>query len=147
MARVYNRYEDRECAILADYLRDNKLYFMRIACEIPTKRMGVIRRMQREGFQAGYADYFLYEPTDNFPGLFIEMKHQDGNFPVKTGKDPQHSMLLSYARKGYITYVCKGAESAIKAIEYYFEGIYKTIYIEGKNKKPREMGRCYNILI
>ena len=153
VTKKYVRREDAHCTRYADYLRVNNLPFMRIACEIPTNRMSVIYRMKREGFRAGYADYMVYKPyyengVIKFPGLFVEMKHEGGSMPTMNGSNPQHMVLLSYARNGYITYVTRGADIAILVTEMYLGGEYKSLYSDDipRNGRKKVLARCYNTL-
>lgn len=145
--RPYKRYEDLSCFEFSEYLRDNKIDFIRICSEIPTRNFAVLARMRKEGWESGIPDYFITQPTKSAPGLFIEMKHDDGNFPVQTGKDKQHTILLSLARQGYICYVCKGAQAAIEAVEKYFKGTYQHLFVtDNRTQRTKEIGRCYNLI-
>ncbi len=149
----YSRPEDEQCAIYAEYLRETGLPFIRIETNIPTKNMAVINRLKREGWKAGYADYLIMLPIEDFDakiaycGLFNEIKRIDGQFPVTTGKDPQHDFLLTAAHYGYASFCSLGAQAAIQVTENYRNGILKDIYmLRNTIRKPKKMTRCYNLL-
>lgn len=149
----YTRREDLCCTKYATYLKENKIPFMRLACEIPTTRMAVINRLKREGFQAGYPDYVIIRPfyKDGImihPGLCVEMKHEEGNMPTKNSD--QHKFLTSMALQGYVTYVTRGADIAQLVTERYLTtGEYSHLYDINipRNGIRKCLARCYNILI
>lgn len=145
---AYKYQEGKECQEFAQFLITNKIPFMRIASEIPSKSFGIINQRKKEGFQAGYPDFFVFAARGKYHGLAVEMKSLVGNFPTMTGKDPQHEFLKSMARQDYATYVTKGAESAIFVTELYLkEGKVTDIMKMREGKKlPQKFTRCYNQL-
>jgi hypothetical protein len=150
MTRKYVGSENEQCKKFASFLQAQKIPFMRLACEIPTKHFGMLRMFKQQGFVSGYPDYFILLHNDKFPGLAIEMKSTVGAYPTQSGKDPQHDFLLHLSRLGYIVYVCKGTEYAEMAVNNYLGGVYGHLYlpqVHSQSRRPKMMARCYNILL
>ena len=150
MPRVYKNHEAKECVDYAEYLHSINYPFMRLACEIPTKSFGVLRTLQKQGFESGYPDYFGLAGNKKYKGLVVEMKSLVGNYPVQTGKDPQHEFLLLLARLGWAVYVCKGAEVAIEVTKNFLDNKIGHIYLPQEHsysRRPKMVGRCYNLLL
>ena len=65
------------------------------------------QKMVREGLKKGAPDIFLPFPTDDFYGLFIEMKSETGRLG-----DEQHDYLNYLTKQGYLCGVCRSFEEA-----------------------------------
>lgn len=74
-------------------------------------------KMKREGVRAGVPDLMLAYPTTSSPGLFIEMKKQDGG----RLSDNQKTMIKILEYYHYKCVVCHGWEQAKAEIEAYIK--------------------------
>lgn len=153
MAR--KRLEDSVVYQFAEYLRNNNYVFQRYESNIPTKNFAVIKRMQKEGWQSGDPDIFILLPRMDrtcqnwYGGLYIELKHENGAFPVSTGRDKQYNRLLEFASCGYASFCCKGVNAAIAVLKNYEQGILDHLYVQGtnNNKKLKQIARNYNKIL
>ena len=77
------------------------------------KRDAIVgKRMKDEGVRRGIPDLFLAIPTDNFHGLFIELKRTNGARASKFQKE----MIEELSQWGYPAVVCHGWIEARDAI-------------------------------
>lgn len=74
-------------------------------------------KMKRTGYVKGFPDLFIYEPRGEFHGLAIEMKKEKGGTVSPEQKEWQEQLR----DRNYLSYICKGAEDAIKKIDEYFK--------------------------
>jgi hypothetical protein len=72
------------------------------------------KKLNAQGRLAGASDLFIAYPTNNYYGLFIEMKSLTGK-PTKI----QLEFLKRMAKVGYFTCCCPGADNAIATIKAY----------------------------
>ena len=73
-------------------------------------------KMKRTGYVKGFPDLFIYEPTQDYKGLAIEMKKEKGGVASPEQKWWQEQLR----NRGYSSYICKGKDEAIKIIDEYF---------------------------
>lgn len=144
------RYEDAECLVFANYLKNQSIPFHRYACEIPTNNFAVIGRMRKEGWRAGVPDFHIYVPNGGYHGLWIEMKSDRASFP--TENTPQHKTLMELASYGHLAYCTRGAKVAIELTTKYIEEgkcvpEYTVMSDNSQARKPKQMIRCYNYLL
>ena len=80
-------------------------------------------KMKLEGVRPGVPDLFLPVPTDQYHGLFIEMKRKKGG-----RASPEQKAWLEYLNNaGYKAVVCKGFLEAKEVIECYLSARTSTI--------------------
>ena len=80
-------------------------------------------KMKIEGVRPGVPDCFLPVPTDQYHGLFIEMKRTKGG-----RVSPEQKAWLEYLNDaGYKAVVCKGFLEAKEVIECYLSTHTSTI--------------------
>ena len=72
-------------------------------------------KFKREGLRAGYPDLGLDMARGEYHGLRIEMKRRKGGV-VSIEQLAWHNLLR---KQGYAVRVCKGADDAIQALEWY----------------------------
>lgn len=72
-------------------------------------------RLKAEGVRAGVPDMFLAVPRKNAPGLFLELKKQQGG-RVSENQKIMHAALTE---AGYPVCVCRGWREASVEIEKY----------------------------
>ena len=72
--------------------------------------------LRRQGVKAGVPDLCLPVPRGPHHGLYIELKRQHGN---DLSQD-QRAWLEALIAQGYVATMCRGAEAAQRAIEWYF---------------------------
>ena len=75
-------------------------------------------RLKRQGVKPGVSDIFLPIVTDEFPGLYLEMKRRKADGPSRP-TPKQKEFHVAMTRQGYKCVVCYGAEAAIQAIKEY----------------------------
>lgn len=71
-------------------------------------------KLKQMGVRAGVPDLHLPAPKGIYPGLYIEMKYQDGRLG-----DSQKEFLRLAAQAGNYCAVCYGAEMAINVLTEY----------------------------
>lgn len=71
-------------------------------------------KLRRQGVKAGVSDLFLPFPTEDYHGLYIEMKSNKGRLSEK-----QAEFIEDMTRNGYKAVVCYSAEAAISVIKNY----------------------------
>ena len=81
------------------------------------RHMSVAVQMKRIGVKAGVPDLFMPLAKGEYHGLFIEMKRR--NFTPSKLTDNQREWIALLKKNGYAAFVCAGAESAIKCIDWY----------------------------
>lgn len=74
-------------------------------------------RLKAQGVLAGIPDLFIPEPFRGRPGLWVEMKREDGR-PTKH----QQKMIEVLRAKGYNVEVCKTFDEFRGVVERYFRG-------------------------
>ena len=77
-----------------------------------TKSYGA--RLKREGMRAGVPDLMLPIASDEYHGLFIELKTKKGKL-----QDSQKIWLQKLNDNGYLAAECKGWEAAKELIQQY----------------------------
>lgn len=88
-------------------------------------------RLKAEGVTAGVPDLMLAVVTDDYPGLYIEMKRPDGL--GKVSKD-QRELIDLLRQQGYRVEVCHGAKEAWDVVTVYLADYGK----ETTRQKTRE---------
>jgi hypothetical protein len=79
--------------------------------------LGTAIKMQRAGYSKGFPDIFIYEPRIGFHGLAIELKRKKGGVV----SEEQQEWITKLAARGYMAYICQGAEQAVELITNYLE--------------------------
>ena len=84
------------------------------------------------GYEEGTCDILIFEPRDNYHGLFIEMKAPSRNYLTKKGvlmlsshgvlSERQKIFIERANSKNYRAICCIGSDEAIKIIDEYFRG-------------------------
>lgn len=79
-------------------------------------------RLKAEGVRAGVPDLFLPVPVGKWHGLWVEMKVRKGGRIL-----PEQANWIAWLRAmGYRVEVCPGADSAVRAISRYLQGLAGT---------------------
>ena len=73
-------------------------------------------RLKAQGLRPGVPDICLPMVTDQYPGLYIEMKRSKGASRLS---DNQKDFILYAKEQGYRVEVCYGTEQAIDVIKDY----------------------------
>lgn len=73
--------------------------------------------LKRQGVKRGVSDLFLPVPCRGYHGLYIEMKRTKGG----TVSPKQREFIADMTANGYYAAVCRGAQEAIKLIEWYMK--------------------------
>ena len=75
-----------------------------------------------------FPDLVIYEPVDNYKGLFIELKadgvkvfKKDGSLVANKHIKEQAEMIEKLREKGYAAYFACGIDEAIKIIDNYLK--------------------------
>lgn len=74
-------------------------------------------RMKRLGLRSGVPDLFVPIARGEYHGLFVEMKRRDFTPSKITSNQLEWIELLK--SNGYAAFVCAGANSAIKCVDWY----------------------------
>ena len=74
--------------------------------------------LKRQGVKSGVSDLHLPLACRGYHGLYIEMKRRKGGTVSKS----QHEFIVDMNANGYYATVCKGADEAIKLIQWYIGG-------------------------
>jgi VRR-NUC domain len=77
--------------------------------------VGTAIKARDAGARRGIPDLFLPVATENYHGLYIELKRQKGGVVSPQQKE----MMLLLAEQNYAVYVCKGAKEASEVITKY----------------------------
>ena len=78
--------------------------------------IGVAVKLKRMGYLAGTPDILIFEPRNNYNGLFIELKSKTG-----TLQPNQKWFIGELIKRNYKAVVCYGFEEAILVIKQYFD--------------------------
>lgn len=73
--------------------------------------------MKAQGMKSGVPDLCLPVARKGYHGLYIEMKKKKNS----TTSDNQREWIEGLYKNGYMAVICKGADEAIKTIEWYLE--------------------------
>lgn len=73
-------------------------------------------KLKAEGLVSGMPDLFLPVPNGLYPGLFIEMKAEDGKV-----SEEQERVIEALGLHGYKVVVCYGHREAIAELTHYCE--------------------------
>jgi len=110
------RTEQSEQQILVDYLRLRKLLF--------TATLGGVRltigqavKIKRQGYSNGVPDILIFEASNGYHGLAIEMKKEKGG----AVRPEQKEWIQALNDRGYKAVVCKGAGQAIDEVIKYLK--------------------------
>ena len=115
MAKQIIPSETQEQIAVASYLRVKNIPFYHIPNE--AKRSLATARIEiAMGLQSGVPDICIPVARKGYHGLYIELKSLKGK-PTEN----QLKWLKELKKQGYCCFICKGADSAIKAVEYYLE--------------------------
>lgn len=74
------------------------------------------------GLRPGVPDLCLPHPTDDFPGLFLELKRDGAQGP----RDSQRKWLISLLDQGYAVTVAYGYDEATRILSLYCSGHLST---------------------
>lgn len=74
-------------------------------------------RMKRQGVTAGVPDLCIPEPTNEYHGLWVELKVGKNKL---TGK--QSEMIQKLSKRKYATIVCYSLNDFIHNVKFYFSG-------------------------
>ena len=81
--------------------------------DVDGKRFSVeAKKMQAQGVKKGIPDVFIFRPVKGAPGVVVELKRKKGGVV----SDDQKKWLKTLAGFGWICYVAKGADEAIKFV-------------------------------
>jgi len=121
--------EDDEQAALFDWLQIMHPLLFKMAFAIPNGGMRSARegaRLKMQGVKSGVPDLFIAISTDEYHGLFIEMKK-----PIVKGEakarisDSQKEWIDHLLFQGYQAIVCFGCDEAIKQIQKHYKIVQK----------------------
>lgn len=112
--------EDQEQRILIEWCELNRQKYPQLDSifAVPNGKMrhpAIAAQLKKEGVKSGVPDLFLSFPSNNFHGLYIEMKRLVGG-RLSDNQKIWRDRLISY---GYCVQVCKGWEAAKDAILNY----------------------------
>lgn len=114
--KLDRRSEQSEQQILVEYLRLRKLLF--------TSTLGGVRltigqavKIKRQGYSKGVPDVIIFEPSNGYHGLAIEMKKEKGGVTSQEQKE----WIQGLNDRGYKAVVCKGAGQAIDEVIKYLK--------------------------
>ena len=96
-----------------------------------------VKREKKAGMKVGWADLSFSVPSDEYHGLFIEMKKQ-GGVPSDVSGD-QRFYIESCHGLGYCAVWCAGADEAIQVITDYLDD--KIIPTSGQVARPRRKAK------
>ena len=83
-----------------------------------SRRPAEARNLKLSGVKPGVPDMFLPVSSGRYHGLWIELKRTKGG----TIRPDQMKWIVALGLRGFATYICHGADEAIKIIENYLEG-------------------------
>ena len=87
---------------------------------MPASSKVAASRMKAAGNKKGFPDIFLPFPTNQYHGLFIELKRPKSEKFKKGVVDQDQKTYMMYLNQvGYLAVVCFGYEQAIVVIEKY----------------------------
>jgi len=78
------------------------------------KSKAAAAKFKAEGLRAGVPDLMIPAPTDQYAGLFIEMKSDKGTLSKE-----QKKWLSCLNTRGYATAACWGVDEALKCFKSY----------------------------
>lgn len=109
--------EHQECVALCDYYKHKPAIgsFLIKICNEGKRGWGYAKKLKNIGLKAGVPDYFLAIPTDQYSGMWIEMKRPGGK-PDSTRQD---NWIKRLNEAGYFATYAFGCEDAITKIEHY----------------------------
>lgn len=81
-----------------------------------TSSYQIIAKMKKEGFKIGVPDICISEPSQQYHGLYIEMKKEKGG----KASSEQNYWIDALLKRGYKAVVCFGFIEAKKVIDEYF---------------------------
>ena len=86
--------------------------------------MGTAVKMKRMGYKKGTPDIMVFEPTEKYRGLFIELKRPKTPLSPKGDIKPHQTEWLEKLKlRGYMATVCYGFDEAKTVLdEYIFVG-------------------------
>jgi hypothetical protein len=109
--------ESREQIEVVNWFR--KHYPTRLRYSVPNggwRDKITAHKLKMEGLEAGVPDLHFPEPLPPYPGLYIEMKRNEGG---KTSPK-QKEWIAALKERGFKVLVCDGAIQAKTAINEYF---------------------------
>lgn len=77
--------------------------------------MAEAKKIKRQGYRKGIPDLMIFEPSDGFYGLFIEIKKEGGR-----PSPHQKKWIDDLQDRGYRAVICKGLNHCIKEFNQYF---------------------------
>lgn len=123
LAEMQNPLEEFEQEAVCDWLDAHHIPHHSIPNELGTQdHLYTIEpvkhtKMHRIGLKPGVPDLFICRPSQNYHGLYIEMKRRQGSVV-----SPQQKMWIQNLNaEGYLAVICKGADKAIRVLEDYFD--------------------------
>jgi hypothetical protein len=73
-------------------------------------------RLKMTGYVAGVPDLLIFEPSNGYHGLMIEVKKDKNSYPTKQQKE----WIENLNKRGYSAHVAKSFEDAKNVIDNYF---------------------------
>ncbi len=73
-------------------------------------------KAKRTGYLKGVSDLLIFEPNENYKGLFIELKKDKKSYPTKE----QKIFIENALKRGYYAICCKGFDHCREIIDKYF---------------------------
>ena len=80
------------------------------------KRAIIGKRMIQMGYRVGSPDLFIMKPTENYSGLFIELKTETGR-----QSDTQKEFQKRVERNGYAYVICRSLDHFIDTVNNYLK--------------------------
>ena len=88
------------------------------------RKYALIQKYKREGWLNGVSDLFICHSDGQNHGLWIEMK--DRGKTKSSLSIPQRAWLKDMNKAGYVAKWAAGADAAIKIIQDYMNGYYRS---------------------
>jgi hypothetical protein len=115
-------YEWRECQTFVEWCHYSGIKYCHLGQETFTRSWKQKSKNKMMGVTRGFPDYCVVIPAEKLDiasprTIFIEMKRKKGG---RTSKE-QKEWIQALNDSGIDTYVCKGADEAIKTVESYFK--------------------------
>lgn len=119
--------EAHEQMQVARWLEQNGIFYTASAGGVRTS-MKQARKLKAMGALAGTPDLMIFEPTEKYHGLFVEMKRpavKALGCAAGTMSDSQKKFKSRAEAKGYAFVVGYGFEDAVVKINAYFRGEHR----------------------
>jgi len=77
--------------------------------------IGVAKKMKAMGYKAGTPDIMIFQPSNDYFGMFVELKTRKGRVT-----EQQKDLIIKLNQRGYYATVCRSVEEAKQEVHNYF---------------------------